>query len=51
MRTNKDTLVVSFAKVPPAPPKPSGQPANLGQAAKTAQDNVTRMILQRLIAP
>jgi hypothetical protein len=44
MRTNKDTLVLSFSRVSPtAPPAPAA-----AGAAISAQDNITRMILQRI---
>ncbi len=50
MRTNKDTLVLSFAKVTPTAPASSAN-QNVNSAAGSARDNVTRMILQQLITP
>jgi hypothetical protein len=57
-RTDKDTLVLSFASAGPRkrgaiapfmrPQVPAGQ-ADIEQAARAAQDNSTRMILQRLL--
>jgi hypothetical protein len=65
-RTAKDTLVISFASAGPRnvkpqpgidvhpsfirPAVPMGS-ADIEQAAKAAQDNTTRMILQRLLIP
>jgi hypothetical protein len=55
-RTNKDTLVLSMARVAPTA-APSGTAAEVDKlraiqaAGKAAQDNVTRMILQRLLPP
>jgi hypothetical protein len=68
MRTNKDTLVLSFAMVgATAPPAPAAAASDderrayaaglqtyrdsLQGAAKASQDNVTRMILQRVLLP
>ena len=60
-RTAKDTLVISFASAGPrepsdAPPRanrrmPSGALSPIEEAGKVAQDNVTRMILQRILPP
>jgi hypothetical protein len=65
--TNKDTIVLSFAQVPPKNPNspayivPSESAARgpessisspeIEAAGQTAQQNVTRMILQRLSLP
>lgn len=59
MRTNKDTLIIAFAKVPatnggesPAQPEPENSPKktrNRRLAARAAEDYVTQMLLQRLI--
>ncbi|KAE8756111.1 hypothetical protein FSO04_30880 [Paraburkholderia madseniana] len=55
LRTNKDTLVISIARVVPtaAPGAAAQSAASLAvqAAGKVAQDNVTRMILQRLLTP
>jgi hypothetical protein len=63
LRTDKDTLTLSFAsqgpiqpQVPVPPPKPGEitlpPPPDLSElAAKAAQDNATRMILQRVLIP
>jgi hypothetical protein len=46
-RTVKDTLVISFA--PAGAPDRAGNLPATGDAGRTAQDNVTRMILQRIL--
>lgn len=51
MRTNKNTLVLAFARVTPTAPSASKQQQDDARmaAGKAAQDNVTRMILQHLL--
>jgi hypothetical protein len=60
MRTNKDTLIMSFARVSPTAPPPANanqlaekatNDAAIRTAAQAAEDNITRMILQRLFVP
>ena len=63
MRTNKDTLVLSVARVEATAPAPPGasqaqkidaqRASDTAQiaAGRSAQDNVTRMILQQIVPP
>lgn len=48
-RTNKDTLILSFARVPPAEKDGKGIHESQQRAGRVAQENVTRLLLQRLL--